>query len=297
MAGKRPGFSITELVVILVVTAAALALAIMALNRGRRVHGNVQHLNNLKQLSLAAHSCNDVFRKLPPAYGKLGAPPVPGNYSVHFHLMLFVEADNVYRTAKTDAAVWAFKASADPSTSDDRGVQNFAANLRVFSDKGLSTPYNADIDFGDPLFSDTWDSGNGTARIPTTFEPRGTSYVIIFSTRFANNTARRFYPGAPTCSSYSGKPYHDDGAFFGSKAALGFARSETSNTPTFQTAPFPVSVNCAYSAFSHSFRPDLIDVALADASVRSISAEISPETWNRAMQPNCELKPDADWEN
>src|SRR5262249_40853131 len=151
----------------------------------RRDEGTVYYRWLLKQMALATHSCNDVFRKLPPAFGAFGKPPIPGSYTVHYHLLPFVEADHVYQSAKTDAIVSAFKAYSDPSTSDDRGVQNFAANLRVFSDKGLATPYNADIDFGDPLDPETWDSGNGVARIPSTFEPRGLSYTIMFSTRYA----------------------------------------------------------------------------------------------------------------
>ena len=47
----------------------------------------------------------------------------------------------------SDAMVGTFIAQEDPSSRDKNlaGVQNFAANLRAFSDKGIKTRYSADM--------------------------------------------------------------------------------------------------------------------------------------------------------
>lgn len=46
---------------------------------------------------------------------------------------------------------------------------------------------------------------------------------------------------------------------------------------------------------AHSFGQDEILVGLADGSVRLVLPTISPETWNRAMQPNDSLELGTDW--
>src|SRR5262245_4977107 len=236
MSTNRRGFTLTEAIVALVLATVVFAVGVMLLRNSRRVQGNRASLNNLKQLALAVYCCNDTFGRLPPAYGPLGKPPVPGSYTLHFHLLPFVDQKPYWRAVppETDAQIWIFSSWQDESLPKDlRGVQNYAANLRVFSDKGLATPFDADIDFGELGNSATWDTGNGTGRFPEIFRPRGTAAVIMFSTRFSNDSSRPTIPGAPNCSWYWGKPYHENGAFFGSKAARDIARNRTFSVPIF----------------------------------------------------------------
>src|SRR5207237_772293 len=102
-------------------------------------------------------------------------------------------------------------AANDETAQGGAGVQNFAANLRIFCNAGVATTYNADIVFepiaatnpdptGDPFYKKQ--SGYGNARIPATFQD-GTSNTITFLTRYANNTASGTTVGEPNCSSYA----------------------------------------------------------------------------------------------
>jgi type II secretory pathway pseudopilin PulG len=294
MLTKREGLTLIELLVLIILLAVLFAVVVRGVRKTRRVEANYQHINNLKQVALACHSANDVHRRLPPAYGLLGASPA-GQQSIHYYLLPFAEMDNLYKAYVASALVPPYTAPNDSSVNDFAGVQNFAANLRVFSDKGLATPYNANIDFGNPRDPSTWDSGFGKSRIPATFEPRGTAYTILFATRFANNTSRGIRTGAPNCSAHAGRPYHENGAFFGTVAALAIANADTSVTPTFQLWPTTDMVECSTSSFAHSFGSKALYVALGDASLRGISPSISPEIWNRAMQPNTDLVLGENW--
>jgi prepilin-type N-terminal cleavage/methylation domain-containing protein len=294
MIHKRRGFTLTELIVVILLMLILFAVAGLFLRNTQRAYDHVQSLNSLKQVALACQSANDIYRRLPPAYGPFGPSPA-GSQSFHYHLLPFIEQDNLWKTYHPAARVSPFLHMNDSVNTDGAGVQNFAANLRVFSDTGLATAYNADIAFGEPHDSATWDSGAGRARIPDSFEPRGTSYTIMLGTRYANNTRLPVIPGAPNCSAHAGRPYHENGAFFGAVAAVNRANPDSSVKPTYQLSPSNTNVDCSFSAFAHSFRNGGLSVALGDCSLRTISPDLPPELWNRAMQPNTNLLLGDEW--
>src|SRR5205085_2090204 len=81
--------------------------------------GRMESGNNLKQMTLALHNCQDVHHKLPPAIGSFpvalpidilnptfqgdgnvpkSAPAIEG--TVFFHILPFMEGDTVYNSAK-----------------------------------------------------------------------------------------------------------------------------------------------------------------------------------------------------
>ncbi|MBI3406917.1 MAG: DUF1559 domain-containing protein [Planctomycetes bacterium] len=291
MSTKRPGLTLTELIVALIVTITLFSFAVLWLRQPRTYYDRTHTLNNLKQMALACHNAQDIYRRLPPAWGPCADAPA-GSATVHYHLLPFLEQETLYKTYSPSATVPPFVALYD--TKEQGGIQNFAANLRVFSKLGLDTPYNVDIAFGDPSDATTWDTGDGAAQLPKSFED-GTSNTILFATRYSNNLGRPLWPGAPNCSAYDGKPYYENGAFFGSVAARSPADNSTDGIPTFQLAPQPTSVDCGYSAFAHSYDVRSLLIALGDASVRSIAPALSPETWNRALHPKDGRALGEDW--
>jgi hypothetical protein len=167
--------------------------------------------------------------------------------------------------------------SDETASRNGEGVQNFAANLRVFSSKGINTKYDvameelAMIEPGPDLdikgLSD------------------GTSNTIFFATKFATCGAGGSY--------YAAEPNSKWAAFFGQKPASSIAHP-SDPTATFQLKPGPAT--CLVSPLlAQSFQTGGLSVALADGTVRMINPSMSAETWNRAMQPNDGKELASDW--
>jgi type II secretory pathway pseudopilin PulG len=279
---SRCGFSLVEALVVLVGITLLLGIVLPAVYSAQGLAANQRTVNQLKQLGLAVLNCADTYRqKLPPAYDKFAAMPDP--MSVHVYLLPFLEQGAFYNelgknaNLVADVKVPVFVAQDDPSKHNGVGIVNFAANLRVFSDKGIATRYNQNMKAPGGVEP-------GTATIPRSF-PDGLSNTITFGTKYgACGTGGSKYGSAPNT------PF---APFFGQNAAKVVAHP-SNKTATFQI--FPSEKDCCTSPLmAQSFRKENLLAGLGDASVRTISANMTPETWNRALQPNDGMALGNDW--
>jgi Protein of unknown function (DUF1559) len=316
---KRRGLSFLELLLVIGMVGILIGLLVIAIPKARINDSYIDTQNGLRCLALASQNCCQVYKKLPPATGWFGPMEAPDETSiggvsmtVHVYLLPFLEQDAMYKGILSgdvpDRALEAGSRWVVPALIDswDRtlpaksfaGITNYAANLRVFSDLGFNTKWNAEIAPGvggvHPVTRTPW--YYGAATFPGSI-PDGTSNTIAFTTQYAVCGADR---GIHLFFNSAG--LETDSPFFGYYAPVRPASSDVNSNggagngvrgEIFQVLPTQRDCNPSYTPQAKAVG---LPVCMFDSSFRWISPSISIRTWGLLVQPNDGVPLPQDWD-
>jgi prepilin-type N-terminal cleavage/methylation domain-containing protein len=323
---RRPAFTLIELLVVIAIIAILIGLLLPAVQKVREAAARASCQNNLKQISLATISASDTHSGLMPVgigvYPNVngrGPTRTGGDGSTFFHILPYMEQDPLYKATRgrgwaatpDEYSSWAdiaqgtgvktFICPADPTARPDGlgGDNNWALT---------SYAYNFEI-FG--ARRDGW--GNGAIRFPAGFAD-GTSNTIMFAEKMA-------MPGPNGTLDWGGNTWWEWAPKFAAdvtpfEATNGVDRGgRVAAAGLIFTKPglkFLVQPQLPYCTttfvsrervggtgnichFTANTPHPIMQVGLADGSVRGINGAITPQTWWYAITPAGQEVLGSDW--
>jgi len=285
------GFTLIEMLVVIVIVALLTALLLPAVQAAREAARRMQCASNLKQIGLAMHGYH-------ADHGVFPARAMAGSFSPHVALLFYAEQSPLYHAinitlpdidlpnstaAKTQLSL--FYCPSDGESFNKPGATNYAAcggygsytsktsEAGVFGGNYISVGSIKDGSSQTVAFSE-WLMGSPPAGILTGSDVRRRTFKIKGPIQFssfldqcniandANNPKRGKAKGGPWISSGGGASLYD--------------HNFVPNSNTCVTSGFPVEGTWTAT----SFHPGIVNTLFADGHVQSVKDSVASKVWH-----------------
>jgi prepilin-type N-terminal cleavage/methylation domain-containing protein len=281
---RTRGFTLIELLVVIAIIAILIGLLLPAVQKVREAAARAQCQNNLKQMSLATVNCADSHSgTLPGACGKYPNAFASANNSygpTTYQILPYIEQQALYNAAYQPNGGPTGQNGSYPDYEpywNNFGGVRFQVKTYLCPSDPTAGPISSQNSSGAVSYGvnqqalpEEW---HGPYRYPSSLTD-GTSNTIFFTDKLAYCTGV-----------YNGANWWDNGSTFALQDW-----SPTSNW-YFVMNPNPPTGNCGNpSKYADSppssFHTAVIEVGMADGSVRSVAQGVSFTTWISALTPN-----------
>jgi len=318
---KKRGFTLIELLVVIAIIAILIGLLLPAVQKVRESANRTQCQNNLKQIGLALHNCQNAVGKMPPATGFFPSTTAGAGGAwgpITFLLLPYIEQGAIFNSsAATSTAGGSASGPVVVGQYDTRCPNNALGNYAgtLAAPKTYICPSDptlkdnpAGIGIGYPAWGGSCYSANwqvfGNAKNPSKTNvqgwqtypnlassfPDGTSNTVLFAEKYAYGTLPYHSSSSYKFGGALWANNDDPGDLFSPGFAVtydnGVSYDMYSPPPAmFQVKPTPwiTASNVNLASTGH----DAMQVVMGDGSVHGISGSVDPnKVWWPLLTPD-----------
>ncbi len=313
MIRRRTGFTLIELLVVIAIIAILIGLLLPAVQKVREAAARTQCSNNLKQMALALHNCNDAIGYMPQfGWAWPRGSTTLRNSSTFWSILPYLEQENVFRSLPAGQPSAFFNVASRPVT-----VKTYNCPADSTNPNGQAAGWNLNsYNVNGMVFA------NGSyPSIPSTFTD-GTSNTVILGDHIAlcpnpaggaTATAGRcvwpainlntgdsivYWVGADLGNSPPLVPGVGPGMFAIHHPTAKIPDPANGNIRSWkrpQVAPTLGVTGSCDPLTLNSLHASVVMIAMADGSIRGIPNSISLRTWNVVLSPAGGEVPGSDW--
>ncbi len=305
---SRRGLTLIETLVILAILGILIALVIPAVQKVRAAAAQAQCANQLKQIGLACHAANDQRGVMPPAFGFYPGYDIfsgtTGLGTVFFHLLPHLEHDALYQQSRYQPTPPALTPNPSPGVPREGRRQDFffyskgdvhETQVPIFNcpaDPTLRAGVNPATNYAPSSYAANYvvfgtvddnfaNAGSqGKPRLATSFKD-GTSQTILFGEKYASASNGAFTGGCQWAY-FQANCHNPFFAFVDSPAAIDPNAVGPNDDGLFQVRP---NANGGCNPCLPATGHPAMNVCMADASVRGLTAGMDRFTWWALVTP------------